>query len=169
MLHQNQLTIEDLIELSWGGMGHKAGCYADLWRQIRQIYHLRKKKISMIVIIKLKLLDTWHNYIKFYNPPPPKTCSLTELVLKSHAYVWRQQLLFSCCRQPVILKDFHGARNSFRAFRSCWCYRGVTETRVSKNCRRPYAQISSHISPTASEPKLNLCDPEIQGRVTLAS
>lgn len=44
MLHHNQLTIEDLIELSWGGMGHKAGCYADLWKQIKQIRDLKKKK-----------------------------------------------------------------------------------------------------------------------------
>lgn len=71
--------------------------------------------------------------------------------------------------QPVILNDFDGARNLFCEFRSCWCYKGVTETHVSKNCRRPCTQISSHMRPTASEPQLNLCDPEIQGKVTLAS
>lgn len=27
------LTIEDLIELSWGSMGHKVSRYADLWKQ----------------------------------------------------------------------------------------------------------------------------------------
>lgn len=27
------LTIEDLIELSWGSMSHKVGRYADLWKQ----------------------------------------------------------------------------------------------------------------------------------------
>lgn len=41
--NQLLLTIEDLIELSWGGMGHKAGCYADLWKQIKQIHDLKKK------------------------------------------------------------------------------------------------------------------------------
>lgn len=47
-LPQLLLTIEDFVELSWGSMSHKVGCYADLWKE--KYPNLKSKKLKNIII-----------------------------------------------------------------------------------------------------------------------